>query len=72
MAPSRIIGTPWRTLVRVPGSGFNKMLKPIHLEIAQITSFQMENVIPRRLLPPPAVRPYNIFRDSGRGQTNAD
>ena len=82
MAPSCIVGHPQRSLVRIPGSGFDKNLKPVCLEIAQITSFQMEDIIPRNLLPPPEVpgtRTYNIFesrnppQDSGiREQTNTD
>lgn len=39
MAPTFDIGKPQRSLVRIPESGKDKTIKPICLEIAQITSF---------------------------------
>ena len=39
MAPSYEIGTPQRSLVRIPGSGVDKTLKPICLDVAQISNF---------------------------------
>ncbi|CCV02528.1 hypothetical protein IIV31_156R [Armadillidium vulgare iridescent virus] len=39
MAPSFDIGNPLRSLVRIPGSGQDKALKPICLDVAQISNF---------------------------------
>src|SRR5678815_4219985 len=38
MAPSFEIGKPVRSLVRIPGSGQDKSLKPICLDVAQISA----------------------------------
>ncbi|KAL7645881.1 UNVERIFIED_CONTAM: hypothetical protein RMT77_002778 [Armadillidium vulgare] len=38
MAPSFEIGNPQRSLVRIPGSGQDKSLKPICLDVAQISA----------------------------------
>ena len=67
MAPAYEIGHAQKSLVRIPGSGVNKCLKPVCLEIAQITSFQMTDVIPEFQLPPPELNElitntsFNIF-----------